>query len=91
MIYILTIAIAVFIAWNILTICLVLSSDDISLDISYDGILITIAKIYWYAIAIIIVGCILLGISYFISRKIICSVNHGDSEYCFNLESKGDE
>ena len=87
MIYVLTIIIAVVIAWTIISAGLCMDDYDMTVDISEDGLLLTLSKLYWWAIGISIIGFILFGISYWISKGIICSENNGDNKICIK-ESK---
>lgn len=82
MIYILTIIIAGFIVWNIISAGLCLDEYDMSIDILNDGVLLTLSKLYWWAIIISIIGCIVSSISYHISKAIICNGNKGDNKIC---------
>ena len=82
MIYILTIIIAGFIVWNVISAFLCFDEYDMSIDISNDGVLLTLSKLYWWAIGISIIGCIVLGISFLISKDIICHGNKGDNKIC---------
>ena len=68
MIWLLTIVIAVLIVFAIYS---------IELWDEFD-----IVRIIWSIIGILVVGYVLLAISYGISAKIICTYSNGDSEYC---------
>lgn len=87
MIYILTTIIAIIIAWTFISAGLCIDDYDMEISISNDGLLLTMAKLYWWAIGISIIGSILFGISYWISKEIICHDNNGDNKICIK-ESK---
>lgn len=68
MIWLLTIAIALFIIFVISSMVL---WDEFE-----------IVRIIWSIIGILFVGYVLLAISYAISAEIICQNSNGDSKYC---------
>lgn len=74
MIWLLTIAIAVLILFAIFSPALWDEFD--------------IVGIIWSIIGILVVGYVLLAISYSISAKIICDTSNGDSKYCVKENKK---
>lgn len=72
MIWILTIAIALFIVFNFIALAL---ADE------YE-----IFQYYWLFIAILFLGLILFAISYGMASDIICASSNGDSKYCIAEE-----
>lgn len=81
----LAIALMIIFIWSIFTICLfnddgVESITDINLRL--DGLLITIAKLYWLVIAVIVIGGTLFAICYGFSIAIVCDSTNNDYPQC---------
>ena len=90
MIIILTIIIATIIAWTAFSICysLYFESDEFGLDFKNEGLLMTLCKIYWYAIGISFILFILILISYLISKTIVCNSKNNDYPVCEKMNKK---
>ena len=87
MIWILTTIIALLILWSIYSIWVMESNFDKPFSSLYpckdfDDVICNISIIYWSAIIIIILGSILMVVSWFISSAIMCGTSNGDGKYC---------
>ena len=82
----LAIIIMVISAWSFISFCLWIDSEDSEINYECDGLVTTIAKIYWFSIITVIMLSILFGISYYISGLILCETSHNDYDYCETIE-----
>lgn len=82
----LTIFLMIISVWSLFSIGLCFYSGDMNLDYEYDGLLVTIAKIYWWGILILVIGSILFIICYEISASIVCNSTNNDYPVCEKVE-----
>lgn len=85
MVYILTVVLMIFFAWNLYSAGIVVDSDNIPYPenwLPYNKVILKIAKIYWK----IVVGLLLLGVLYLVcfilSSAIICGSTGNDDPVC---------
>lgn len=90
MIIALTIIIAIIIAWTVFSVCysFYIEPDEFGLDFKNEGLLMTLCKIYWYAIGISFILFVLILISYIISETIVCNSKNNDYPVCEKVNKK---
>jgi hypothetical protein len=86
----LTFVLMIVFTWSIFSIGLCFDSADMGLDYDFDGLLVTIAKIYWWAIGIFVCVFVLFFICYLVSAKIVCSSKHNDYPVCERINTNGE-
>ena len=87
MIISLTIFLMIISIWSLFSFGLLVNSGDMMLDYKCDGLLVTIAKIYWWGILIFVIGSILFIICYGISSLIVCNSTNNDYPSCKKIIS----
>ncbi len=83
----LTIFLMIISVWSLFSIGLCIDSGDMNLDYEYDGLLVTIAKIYWWGILLLVIGSILFFVCYGISSLIVCNSTNNDYPSCEKIIS----
>ena len=84
MIIFLTILMMIIFAWNIYSTIILFSYDEDIANISLkdDGVIKTLAKIYCWILAVVILGGGLLFVCYNVSREIVCNYTNNDYSQC---------
>lgn len=82
MIWVLTIINAILLVWSVVSALMCMDTDNAKINLDYDGLLVTLAKLYWWGIGTLLVLAIVLGISYFISYESLCNVSNNDNKVC---------
>lgn len=90
----LAIALMIIFIWSIFTIGFLIddgSESLIDINLKEDGLLITIAKLYWLVIGVIIIGGFLFAICYCLSIKIVCDITNNDYPQCVKENKNANE
>lgn len=94
MIYVLTIILTIVILWSFISLSVLIAYcdmncyDPMTLNLKENGLLVTLAQLYWLSILVILSISILVFISYKISQKIICNVINNDDIVCVKQQTK---